>query len=107
MSGDKISFSIRIVDKDGDPLSGRDVTVRYLAMFLSTRQTSETDSDGWAHFETEEGDDTVAEVSVEYHWTSMPGMSRTITVNDDSFKVSDGDTFSYTVIDGEMNDQMN
>jgi hypothetical protein len=47
-----VSFSIRVVDENGDGVSGAKVYVAF-ASALCPNETAYTDSDGWAEIETE------------------------------------------------------
>jgi hypothetical protein len=85
-SGDLGSFSIRVVDEDGNGVSGASVTVHY-ASLLAGYYSESTDSDGWAEFDIESAPpwgSLVSKVAVDGRW-----------VDEDGFTPEDGDTFSY------------
>lgn len=54
------TFSIRLVDESGDPITNRKITVIYVGM-LSGTESAYTDSDGWAEFPTV-GQDSIGRV---------------------------------------------
>jgi hypothetical protein len=81
------TFSIRVVDDDGDGVSGAKVNIFY-ASLLCPNDSGSTDSDGWVEFE----------INSAPPWGSL--ISK-VAVNDeyvdeDGFNPNDGDTFSYT-----------
>jgi hypothetical protein len=85
------TFSIRVVDEDGDPVRGAKVTVFYGAsvggLLPGGSETRHTGSDGWAEFERYVGT-----------WGSL---IERVYVNGElvgtSLTPDDGDTYSYTV----------
>ncbi len=81
------SFSIRIVNDDGDGISGVEVSVHY-ASVLAGYHKSDTDSDGWAQFDIESAPP----------WGSL---IETVYANDEKvggdINPDDGDTFSFTL----------
>jgi hypothetical protein len=76
-----MTFSVRVVDNDGDPKEG----VRVMANFgiLHGHLIELTDQDGWAEFEPA-GDYTSVEIFVDGE-------------NQGDHSVEDGDTFSFTI----------
>src|SRR4051794_331386 len=83
------TFSIRIVDEDGNGVGGIDVYIEHgLGILHSHRE--ETDSDGWAEFPLLKG-------SISDSLTVDVVMVNGVRVNDDYFTPEDGDTFSYTI----------
>lgn len=77
-----ISFSIRVVDEDGNPVEGARVFVAY----EWTHDEDYTDDDGWVEFEKET--------------MLSPTVSATIYVNGEEVgqvQIEDGDTFSFTL----------
>jgi len=46
-----LTFSIRVVDDEGDPVSNEDVYVVMSGILGGPSQTGNTDEDGWAEFE--------------------------------------------------------
>jgi uncharacterized GH25 family protein len=77
-----ISFSIRVVDEDGNPVENARVTVIY----SFTQQEDYTDEDGWVEFQR----DTMFQTAI----------SATIYVDGEEVGqelIEDGDTFSYTI----------
>jgi hypothetical protein len=82
-----ISYSIRVVDPDGDPVSGAEIMVSYFE-FTGGTDTQHTDSEGWAEFETTYGICNVDGVYVNgLEAIEYPGLGL----------VEDGDTFSVTL----------
>ena len=79
-------MSIRVVDEDGDAVSGASVTVHF--SLLSGFSEEYTDSDGWAEF------------SNEYESEGKDLWIDTIYIDSDEvggkFYASDGDTYSFT-----------
>ena len=84
------TFSIRIVDEDGDGIE--DVTV-YLdyAGITGDSDSEETDSDGWAEFTLHR------EFGVGHPKTISSVTANGVIVMSDSFTPDDGDTFSFTL----------
>jgi len=76
-----VSYSIRIVDSDGDGVEGVRVAVHY----PWTHDSDYTDGDGWVSFEKDvpTGNGVRVEVYVDGERVGNPW-------------VEDGDTFSYT-----------
>lgn len=76
-----ISFSVRVVDEDGDPRKGISVYANY--GLLHGGHSEYTDEDGWATFEPS-GDYTTAEIIVDGD-------------NQGEYPISEGETFSFTL----------
>lgn len=78
------TFSIRVVDEDGQGVCGAKVSCHY----PTTHQSQYTDSDGWAEFDAHGG------------LLSFPVVDH-LYINgvevDASVRTDDGDTFSYTI----------
>ena len=75
------SFSIRVINDDGDPVGGIDVAASFGIFHGMIEET--TNDDGWAEFEAS-GDYVSAELFVD-------GRSK------GEHALSDGETFSFTV----------
>jgi hypothetical protein len=75
-----MTFSVRVVDSDGDPRSGVRVYVNYGLM--NGGATEYTDDDGWAVFEPS-GDYSSAEIYVDGDCMGDYG-------------IEDGETFSFS-----------
>ena len=82
------SFSIRIVDADGNGVSGAKVSCQYGTM--SGVGTEYTDDDGWATFDIVEGV-LGGRIPIENIWVDGKEISDDVTYMDD------GDTFSFTL----------
>lgn len=84
-------FSIRVVDEDGDPRRGVEVSIFYSAsgagLLPGGSESRHTDSDGWAEFDISTGTwgSLIEKVYVEGELV------------DTSLEPDDGDTYSYTV----------
>jgi hypothetical protein len=84
------SFSIRVVDEDGDPVNGARISVVYGAsaggLLPGGVETRHTDSDGWAEFDIYTGTwgSLIEEVYVDGELV------------DSSLTPEDGDTYSFT-----------
>lgn len=79
-----ISFSIRVVNEDGEPVQGAMVSVIYDV----TNQDDYTDEDGWVEFERPKPA------------LGGSGIRGTIYINGEEVGspwIADGDTFSYTL----------
>lgn len=75
-----ITYSIRVVDEDGDPVEGIEVAVHY----AWTHSKERTDEDGWAQFEVD---------------VTGNGIRATVYVDGENMGepwLEDGDTLSYT-----------
>jgi hypothetical protein len=97
MSDEEEEFHIRIVDKDGDGISNREVSCFYHGI-LSGSETRHTDDDGWCSFPTF-GHSTIGEIySVQLY--DILVLSRGILLSSGE-DIHDGAEFSFTVIDGE------
>lgn len=82
------TFSIRVVDEDGDGVRGAEVSVFY-ASLLCPNASGYTDSDGWVEFEIDSAPpwgSLISKVAVNHEW-----------VDENGFNPDDGDTFSYTL----------
>jgi hypothetical protein len=78
-----MGFSIRVVDADGDGVSGVSVMVAFYSMGGTLEET--TDSDGWVTFEPA-GDHVGCKVFIDGN-------------KYDEIGYDDGDTFSYVLED--------
>ena len=75
-----ISFSIRIVDEEGDPVSGKKVYITQSG--LGGSQGQYTDEDGWAEFE--------------FYCLRFYGIAR-VDGDEHDIDMSDGETISITI----------
>jgi hypothetical protein len=89
MSENQITFSIRIVNEDGEGISG----VRVYVLYRLTEDTEYTDDDGWAHF-TKVGFD--ASLMQSAHLGEVKANGKTL---DEDVSVDNGETLSYTLTD--------
>ena len=80
----QVSFSIRIVNENGDPVVGEMVHIGYYRILQGWDEAG-TDDDGWAEFT---GPSHIGTVTV-----------RGVQLNDADFSVEDGYTFSFTLSD--------
>lgn len=80
------SASIRVVDEDGDPCSGRKVTIDF--GYWTGIDSEYTDNDGWAEFEYESIDKD--SLSVKNIWIDSE------EVDSDS-SLDNGETRSYSI----------
>ena len=83
------SFSVKVVDEDGDPKSGAEVSVSYMGL-LSGFEEDYTDEDGWVSFS--KGDNALGGRDV--------GVSKLFINGDlvkEDFYPDDGETMSFTV----------
>jgi len=78
-----MSFSVRVVDQDGDPMSGIKVTADF--GLLHGQSSDYTDDGGWAMIEAS-GDYVTCTIYVKGE-------------NQGEHPISDGDTFSFTIED--------
>jgi hypothetical protein len=76
-----MSFSVRVVDQDGD--AKEDVEVMAFFTLMGGSLTEYTASDGWAEF------DTVGD----YNWVQLYVDGH----EEGTFELKDGDTFSFTL----------
>lgn len=83
------SFSVKIVDEDGEPKSGVEVSVSYMGI-LSGFEDKYTDEDGWVTFH--KGDNVLGGRDVGVDKLYVNGE----LVKDD-FYPEDGDTMSFTI----------
>lgn len=83
------SFSIRIVDGDGEGVQGVDVTCKY--GIISGVQSEYTDEDGWASFPVVEETTSSWHISVTTIWVNS------VDMDVESFRPDDGDTMSFTL----------
>jgi hypothetical protein len=94
---DGSTFSIRLVDEDGHAVGNREVTCFYPGGLLpGGSHTEYTDDDGWCEFPTFGSSSVTKIYSYELHgiWVSK----RSVLLSDGEY-ISDGATFSFTVID--------
>jgi protocatechuate 3,4-dioxygenase beta subunit len=82
------SFSIRVVDEDGNGVSG--ARVAYQCGSISGVGTAYTDDDGWAVFEIVHGI-LDGEIPIQKIWVNGN------EVSDETTYPQDGDTFSFTL----------
>lgn len=80
-----VSFSIRIVDEDGDPLEGISVSASEKGLFGASTPTEYTNEDGWVEFSIE---------SVVDDWFCLDVSIGIGTVIED-YTFYDGDTASF------------
>ena len=82
------TFSIRVVDEDGDGVGNARVSVHWAALLAGPAEKGYTDSDGWVELDIRSG----------APWGSLVD---TVYVNDEEvgggFTPEDGDTFSFTL----------
>jgi hypothetical protein len=83
------TFSIRVVDENGDPVRSAKVSCAYGSM--SGVGTEYTDSDGWAEFPII--DQVLGGGAIRITTIWIKGKE----VSDETFVPSDGDTFSFTI----------
>lgn len=83
------SFSIRVVDDDGQPVSGAKVS--YQCGDMSGVGTEYTDDDGWATFDIIEAVICGPGPAVRRIWVNS------VEVSDESWYPADGDTMSFTI----------
>lgn len=78
--------SVRIVDDEGNPKSGVDVTLFFFGL-LAGHLSEYTDDDGWAEFEldTDFSPQNIERLAVNGEFVAEPG------------NVSDGETMSFTI----------
>lgn len=81
------SASIRVVDDDGNPVSGAGVSIHISSPW--SHDTQYTDDDGWAHFEYDSFD-SGKRVIVDDVYINGTHVS-------DDFILEDGDTKSFTL----------
>jgi hypothetical protein len=94
---DSGTFSIRLVDDDGDPISNRKVTCFYSGGLLPGGSHAEyTDDDGWCEFPTF-GNSSVSEI-YSYELYGLLVQQRSVLLSDGE-DIHDGASFSFTVID--------
>ena len=81
---DDISFSIRIVNQDGDGVSNEEVYITESGFLAGGSQSQITDTDGWATFE----------------WTSRLTFHGTALVAGEEYEInlSDGESTSISIV---------
>lgn len=89
------SFSIRLMNEDGEPVTDREVTVFYDGLF-SGSESQDTDDDGWATFPIFSEPDYIGKIYTTELNDDLLVTSSTVLLTDGE-RVEDGDTFSYTV----------
>jgi hypothetical protein len=96
MSDDDGTFSVRLVDGDGEPISNRWIMVDY--GFMSGMEKRYTDHDGWCEFPTL-GKNYVGTIS-SYRLYSILILQEGVILSEGE-EISNGATFSFTIIDGD------
>lgn len=96
-SDDGGTFSIRLVNADGDPIENRSITVFYPGL-IGSSTTEYTDHDGWAEFGIY-GHRRTAEIH-SYELYGILIQKRAVTISDGE-EIHDGASFSFTIIDGD------
>ena len=96
MSDDKGTFSIRLMDEHGRPVSDRKITIHY--GFMRGVGSEYTDDDGWAEFPTNGYSDVKTIWADEYNNDTLI-TSRSVELSS-SKVIYAGAKFSYVIQDG-------